>query len=821
MKATGPVPAAPAAPKAPALPPRPGAETARRVLLGVMTALVVARPLVLGEDPGLLATRWSDPSSLWLTLFWFVTAAGWGAWRIWSRQAAWYGGILEAGFLLLVGLVFLSAFKAASYKHPAYLIAWEWLALLTAFFLIRQLVRSLEDVKRLLAVFLASGLSLSGYAIYQYAVELPAIQARFNLSPEQAQEELAKQGILVERDDPRLTLYTQRIRQNNAFATFAHPNAFAGYLALLLPGALGAALVCRRQLGWSWKTWLALGCFLLTTAGLCLTKSRGAILGSLLVGAGVLLTQTSGRARRLILPVLMAGLVVLGVVLWRTPWGQRGLELAGQSMDKRLDYWKATWAMITDGRHPRQCWLGVGPGNFGRYYPRYMDPAASEKVIDPHNFALEIWSISGFFSLLALLATLALFFWWTRSAWTGRPLAPEDDADQPPAPPRSGAQTRWEFYLGGSIGLLFGFLISGLMESDPAQVADLDVVSKLVYWVAHTEPKLIRVALCSLLWFPAFGLLEIVPWNRAALRLVLTAGVTALLLNLAVSGGISYPSVALPLWVFAALALNTSLPARPFSGGGWGWLAMALPLPVSVMVCVIFLVVIFYPVTSCFNLLQRVQAFHAPWAAKWDFEWRQLQAANEPDEKKRRELERKRGEATRENLGVVRQFALPTLQQAREQDPNDAVLYLELAYWTGEYWKLSLFQGAQASPLKIREAAVGWAAKAQQLDPEAVEGYLALYRLNVLFAQFAEKQTQSFHELAAKALAQAVKRDPTEARLHFQLAEAWFQADNPVEGRVAAREALRLDQLSAEPTRRLSNSQREQVRKWLATSGES
>ncbi len=197
-----------------------------------------------------------------------------------------------------------------------------------------------------------------------------------------------------------------------------------------------------------------------------------------------------------------------------------------------------------------------------------------------------------------------------------------------------------------------------------------------------------------------------------------------------------------------------------------------------------------------------------------------MRAANEPDEKKKQELEHRRAKATRENLRAVQQFALPTLQQAREQDPADVVPYLELAYWSGEYWKLSLFQGVQASPLKVREAAVGWAAKAQELDPESVEGYLTLYRLNLLFARFAERQTQSFYGLAAKALAQAVKRDPTEARLRFQLAEVWFQADNPVEGRAAAREAQRLDQLSTEPTRRLSNAQREQVRKWLA-SGES
>jgi hypothetical protein len=787
------------------------------VLLGAITALVVARPLVLGEDPGLSATRWSDPSNLWLTLGWFLTAAGWASGRVWSRQTAWYVGLAEAGFLVVVGLVFGSAFWAAAYKHPAYLIAWEWLALLTAFFLVRQLVRNLEDSKRLLAVLLASGVSLSAYAAYQYTVELPAMRVRFAPNTEEA------------RLMP--TIFLQRIQQNNAFATFAHPNAFAGYLALLLPGALGAGFVCYRRLRWSWKTWLVFGCFSLTAVGLWLTHSRGAILGSLLVGAGVLLARAPGRARRFILPVLVVGLIALGLVLWLSSWGQRGLELAGQSMAKRLGYWKATWAMITDSHYPRHCWLGVGPGNFGRYYPRYMDPTVGEKVTDPHNFALELWSTCGLFSLLALLATLALFFWWTRTAWTGADARPEEIVDQPPAPVAR-VDTRWEFYLGGSIGLLFGFLISGLMESDASQVADLDLLSKLLFWLAHDRDKLIRVTLCSLLWFPTFGLLEIVPWNRTALRLVLVAGVTGLLLNLTVSGGISYPSVALPLWVFAALALNT-LPDQPLPWGSRSWLAQVLPLPVAVTLCVAFFMLIFYPVTTCFSLLKMVYRFEIGWVAQWDPEWLQLQLqiVNEREEKKRQDLQKKRADITRRNMNAIKPFARPTsredseqtpmgvlatLQEAHEQDPNDVLPCLELAYWNGEYWKLVLFQGAQARPpLKIREDAVRWAAKAQEIDPESLEGYLTLYRLNLLFAQFAEKQTQSFYNLAARALAQAVKRDPTEARLHFQLADAWFKADNPVEGRAAAREAQRLDALSTEPTRQLSNAQREQIKNWL------
>src|SRR4029077_16904927 len=99
-----PVPARAAAPRQPGT----GPELLRRYLLGLLTALIVARPFVLGEDPGILAPL-TDTSNLVLTLLWMVAAVGWAAWRAWSRQGAWYGGLVEAGLLATVVLVFVGA----------------------------------------------------------------------------------------------------------------------------------------------------------------------------------------------------------------------------------------------------------------------------------------------------------------------------------------------------------------------------------------------------------------------------------------------------------------------------------------------------------------------------------------------------------------------------------------------------------------------------------------------------------------------------------------------------------------------------------------
>src|SRR5262249_36048449 len=68
----------------------------------------------------------------------------------------------------------------------------------------------------------------------------------------------------------------------------------------------------------------------------------------------------------------------------------------------------------------------------------------------------------------------------------------------------------------------------------------------------------------SVVWFAAFALFETVPWTPRARRLALAAGVAALLLCLLVTGGISLPSVAPPLWPgAAAVAGGGPGPGRP------------------------------------------------------------------------------------------------------------------------------------------------------------------------------------------------------------------------------------------------------------------
>jgi hypothetical protein len=740
----------------------------RRLLLGLVIALVVARPLVLGEDPGLLNPL-TGSASLALALFWLLAAVGWALWRVFFRQGTWYASGVEAGLLGVVGLLFVSAAWTARYQHPAWLIAWEWVVLLVAFCLVRQLVRTADDNRGLLAAILATAVSLAAYAAYQYVIELPSNRALLD-DPEELRQELARQQVFVNAGDPQLDMWRKRILMNNVFATFAHPNTFAGYLALLLPAAVGLAAVGWRRQPRSGYAWATAGCAVLLALALWLTHSRGALLGVVVAGVAVAAAyvwRLSWRVR-VWFASGVAGLTLLFVAAWWAGWLSSGFGKDTRSASSRLDYWSATWDLIGD--HP---WLGVGPGNFGREYPRHMLPTAYEKLQDPHNFALEMWVSCGVFGLLALLIALAAFFRRTRAAWriaAGPPAAP------PSLLPLDPSQ-RWTFYLGGAAGLLFALLLRAFGE--PGENIIREAVASGVR---------------SVIWFLAFALFDSIPWTGPSRTLALTAGVLALLVNLTVSGGIGFPALATLLWVVAALALNGNQPDRVWTARGW--LGRVLPLPVLTVVLLLYLSV-FLPVSDCLTARDEARRYFEPALGLIHEALDQTPTASDAASKIMTA-------GTYLHRGVLK-----PLEQAAAADPTNAGPLVELANWNRERWRL--FPGERG----LREKAVGYARRAQKLDPDGKDGYLAEYYLYVTFARHAKQNAAEQYASAAAALEKAVRLDPTEARLRFLLAEAYFGSGNTVGGRQEAEKAWQRDQEATEPVRKLEPPQREQVRKWL------
>src|SRR5262249_12315460 len=108
------------------------------------------------------------------------------------------------------------------------------------------------------------------------------------------------------------------------------------------------------------------------------------------------------------------------------------------------------------------------------------------------------------------------------------------------------------------------------------------------------------------------------------------------------------------------------------------------------------------------------------------------------------------------------------------------------------------------------------AKQAQRLDPDNKDPYLFKHAFHTRIAQRFRQQEKAQYALAAEAMRGAVERDPTSARLRYQLAEAHFLAELPVNGPRQAQMARELDEQSTQPDRQLTEAQREQVRKWLA-----
>src|SRR5260370_390027 len=85
-------------------------------------------------------------------------------------------------------------------------------------------------------------------------------------------DRLANDGRYVDEKDPVLEHWKTRLQANTVFATFAHPNSSASYLALLLPAAVAWTLAGWRRLGWSIKTCLGVACAVLIAIGIWLTN---------------------------------------------------------------------------------------------------------------------------------------------------------------------------------------------------------------------------------------------------------------------------------------------------------------------------------------------------------------------------------------------------------------------------------------------------------------------------------------------------------------------------------------------------------------------
>lgn len=218
-------------------------------------------------------------------------------------------------------------------------------------------------------------------------------------------------------------------------AGFVHPNLLGGFLVVLVPLCLGAAILERRG------RLLFLAAAGLASLGLYASFSRGALIG--LACSSLLFVR--GRRLMLLVPllVLMLGLTAPKLLTERFA----NVTEHGGDVSSRVDIWRTAEEIWL--QHPI---AGVGLGNFPQAYAATRIPGKEflpgldlQPPPHAHNIFLELLAEEG---VLGFLALIALLSWGARGALRLR-----------------GSPDRWASTMGTTcLAALVGFVLHNLFD---------------------------------------------------------------------------------------------------------------------------------------------------------------------------------------------------------------------------------------------------------------------------------------------------------------------------------------------------------------------
>ncbi len=328
----------------------------------------------------------------------FTLFAVWLIRQLCQTQFLWRHTSLGIPLLLLIAGGILSC-RFASNKNTALISSFTLIAQVLLAILLVQRLDTPQKRQILLGAIAAAGAVLAYRCMEQHYYELPELTESFRQNPEAV---FAAQGI--EPGSFTAEQFAGRITSRDVGGFFAISNTAAAMLLLSLFAT--ASLAISRRPGKlsnlsQWISFLLLALiFLIQGFALLLTKSKGGIAAAALaafLAVGIFLFRKI-LSRHWRAAFITAGILLVVSVSAIIAYGLTHNRLPSASMWVRWQYWTAAAAMIAD--HPL---TGVGPQNFGEYYPRYMDPAAPEVVMDPHSLPVSIWAQWGLFGFLAMV----------------------------------------------------------------------------------------------------------------------------------------------------------------------------------------------------------------------------------------------------------------------------------------------------------------------------------------------------------------------------------------------------------------------------------
>ena len=360
---------------------------------------------------GLFAARFFLPAedaaaggTMPIAFAWLVLASvlAWLAWRRGGGATFDWADAAGLAFTLPQAVSGLLTLLRPADHRAAVNLTWEWLSLGVAAVVLRRVVTTPADRRRMAAVLVGAVAANAVQGLYQHYVWYPSLAADFvefeelertGADPRRLQQLAMSLGPEVTSRTPaeRAALRQRVVASTEPLGFFALANTLGGVLAC---GLAFAATASGRPLV-RWPLLIAGGwCFLLA-------KSRSAVVGLIAAAAAGAVATRLRPPAWLVGAVAVVGVLAGGLLVATGGLDPEVITEAPKSLQYRLEYWSGTAGVLKDAPL-----LGAGLGNFRSAYLRHKLPGASEEVLDPHNWVLEAWTGGGLLGLLGAVGAV-------------------------------------------------------------------------------------------------------------------------------------------------------------------------------------------------------------------------------------------------------------------------------------------------------------------------------------------------------------------------------------------------------------------------------
>jgi tetratricopeptide (TPR) repeat protein len=454
--------------------------------------------------------------------------------------------VVPLGALLVFGAI---SAAGAHHQRPAELQLMNWVTNALFFLMVFSLCAAPGERGRaarrvIVAAVVASAVVMALYGIYQRFQVMPTLLEKMKQDPE-GRELLKIPGAVG------------RVQSAEVFATFVTPNAYAGYLALLLPAALGAAAWGLRS-----KQKQMIGAAGAAAAVVCVallfTGSPG---GWVSAAAGVTVLALILRGRPAFgaierkLGSRRAAVIAISSTAAVAVLVSAAVFLSTDSMRVRLQYWIAALRMFVDNP------LGVGLGNFGDYVPQYRTPAGWE-TREVHNVYLGLLVEAGPMAA----AAFAVLVYGAIRALKRTPLPLASDADLRGEEP-DGVVTGHTGLLALSGGLSAMFAAYAVGAVTPDGMHSERIVE---LFAGALRPGTVAGALTHMAFLPIWGGIFVLLYKKgvdsAEVRSGLIAGLAALLVHGLVEFDFQIKTTMLTACALGAVVLSSAPWRIPLHG---------------------------------------------------------------------------------------------------------------------------------------------------------------------------------------------------------------------------------------------------------------